>query len=236
MNYALVLAAGKGERMGHTSMPKPYLSLGEKPIVIHTIEQFLINKNIDKIVVCCEEDWVSYCKDLIKKYIPNNDNIFVVFGGKTRNETIYNGCKFISDQFGLKEEDIVVTHDAVRPFINQRIIEENLKKINEYDGVDTVICATDTIICSKDGKEIDKIPIRNEMYQGQTPQTFRLTKLINILESLTEEEKAILTDACKAFIIRGEKVGLVLGEESNIKITKIYDLKLANAILKEDIK
>ena len=77
VNYALVLAGGKGERMGYTNMPKPYLSLGEKPIVIHTIEQFLINKNIDKIVVCCAFDWVNYCKDLLKKYVPNNDNIYV---------------------------------------------------------------------------------------------------------------------------------------------------------------
>ena len=235
VNYALVLAGGKGERMGYTNMPKPYLSLGEKPIVIHTIEQFLINKNIDKIVVCCAFDWVNYCKDLLKKYIPNNDNIYVTEGGKSRNETIYKGCKFIIEQFGLNDKDIVLTHDAVRPFISQRIIEDNLKKIQEYDAISTVISATDTIVCSEDGNKISKIPLRSEMYQAQTPQTFKLGKLISVFESLMEEEQKDLTDACKAFVINGEEVGLVMGEESNIKITKIFDLKIANAILKERI-
>lgn len=236
MNYALVLASGKGERMGHTSMPKPYLSLGEKPIVIHTIEQFLINSSIDKIVVCCAEDWANYCKDLIKKHIPNNDIIYVTVGGKTRNESIYNGCKFIEEQFGINSKDVVLTHDAVRPFISQRIIEDNLKKIQEYDAIDTVIPATDTIVSSEDGNKISEIPLRSKMYQGQTPQTFKLNKLISVLESLTEEDKNILTDACKAFVIKDKNVGLVMGEESNIKITKMYDLKIASAILKEDIK
>lgn len=233
MTYVEVLAGGKGTRMGNTEMPKQFLMLGTKPIFIHTLEQFLLNNEIDKIILCCPKAWMSHAKDIIDKYIINKEKVFVVEGGSSRNETIMNGCKFIEENFGLKEDDIIITHDAVRPFVTQRIIKDNIEKAKKFGAVDTVIPATDTIVASKDGKIISEIPVRSEMYQGQTPQSFNIKRLMDTYNSLTEEEKDILTDACKMFSMKNNDVVLVEGEVYNIKITTLHDLKMANAILKE---
>ena len=108
------------------------------------------------------------------------------------------------------------------------IIENGLK----YGAVDTVIEAIDTIVESEDGEFITSIPVRDVMFQGQTPQTFNIEKLKSIYSQLTSDEKEILTDACKMFAIKGEKVKLLRGEIFNIKVTTPYDLNVANAILK----
>lgn len=233
MIYAEILAGGSGTRMGNTDLPKQFMLLGTKPIIIHTIEQFMIEQRINKIIVCCPKNWISYMNDLLEKYIPNNDNIIVVAGGSTRNETIMNGCKYIEENFGIKDDDIIITHDSVRPFVTRRIIEDNIKAGLESDAVDTVIPATDTIVESKTGKFITNIPDRRMMYQGQTPQTFKIKKLMKMYESLSEEEKGILTDACKMFVIKKGKVKIVMGEDFNVKVTTMHDYKICNAILLE---
>lgn len=231
MIYGEILAGGSGTRMGNTEMPKQFLMLGERPIIIHTIEQFLINQTFSKIVVCCPKEWVSYAEDLLDKYNIDKDKVEITAGGATRNESIMNGCKYIEEKYGLNDKDIVVTHDAVRPFVTQRILDDNIKLAKKYGAADTVIPATDTIVYSKDGKMITEIPDRKECYQGQTPQTFNIKKLMGLFDSLTKKEKEILTDGCKIFSIKGEDVALVDGEVYNIKLTTLYDLKIAQAIL-----
>ena len=131
----------------------------------------------------------------------------------------------------MTDKDIIVTHDAVRPFVNQRILDDNIKLAKKFNAVDTVVPAIDTIVYSKDGKLITEIPDRKECYQGQTPQTFNVKKLMELFESLTKKEKEILTDGCKIFSLKGENVGLVDGEIYNIKLTTLYDLKIARAII-----
>lgn len=231
MIYAEVLAGGKGTRMGNTEMPKQFLLLGDKPVFIHTLEQFMLNNRIEKILVCCPKQWISHTRDTIKKYITDFSKIVVVEGGSTRNDTILNGCRYIEEHYGLNDDDIVVTHDAVRPFITQRIIDENIDVALKYGAVDTVMEAFDTIVESVDGKVITSIPLRKNMFQGQTPQTFNIKELKELFASLTEEEAAILTDACKAFVIKGHDVHLVRGEVYNMKITTQHDLKIANGLL-----
>ena len=235
MIYAEILAGGSGTRMGNTDKPKQFLMLGNKPILVHTLEQFVMNPNIDKILVIVPKVWVEFRKDIIKSFLENNDRVVVVEGGETRNETIINGCKYIEKTYGLNEEDIVITHDSVRPFVSQRIINDNIEKMKEYAAVDTVISAADTIVESIDGAVISNIPVRKHYLQGQTPQSFRVKQLMEVYESLNEEEKEILTDACKIYVIKGIAVGLVEGEPYNIKVTTMYDLKVANAIVEEDI-
>ena len=232
MIYAEILAGGKGTRMGNTDMPKQFLMLGTKPIIIHTIEQFMINTRVSKIIVCCPRDWMTYMNDLLDKFIPNG-NIDVVEGGKTRNETIMNGCRFIEEKYGLNDDDLIITHDAVRPFVTQRIIDDNIDALKDTSAVDTVIEATDTIVESVDGEVISNIPERKFMYQGQTPQSFNVKELIKVYDSLKEDEKEILTDACKMFLLKNKNVKIIKGETYNIKITNIHDLKIANAILME---
>ena len=130
MNFGGILAGGSGTRMGKTDLPKQFLSLGQKPIIIHTIEQFLISTNIDEIVVAVPQNWISYTEDIINRYCKDK-KIHVIQGGATRNETIMNVCNYIQN-ISPNEENIVVTHDAVRPFITQRIIKENIEMFRAY--------------------------------------------------------------------------------------------------------
>ena len=134
----------------------------------------------------------------------------------------------------VDDDTIILTHDSVRPFVTHRIIEENIRYALEYGACDTAVAATDTIVQSEDGKVISSVPDRSKMYQGQTPQTFRLKKLKSLYESLTDEEKKILTDAAKIFVMKGEDVYLVEGEVSNIKITYPYDLRVAETLIQSE--
>ena len=158
----------------------------------------------------------------------------MIEGGSTRNETIMNSIAYIEENYELTDDDIIVTHDSVRPFITDRIIKENIEAAKEYGACDTVFGATDTIVVSEDNKIISDIPDRTKMYQGQTPQSFKIKKLKELYNGLTEEEKAILTDAAKIFVIKGLPVSLVEGEETNIKVTYQYDLRVAEALIHED--
>ncbi len=229
--YGVVLAGGKGTRMGNVEKPKQFMEVGGKPIIIHTIEKFVVCQEFDKVLVLSPKQWINHTQDLIRKFIPNCDNVVVLEGGATRNETIMNSIKYIDEQGCLDDETIIVTHDSVRPFVTHRILEENVKFAKEYGACDTVIPATDTIVESKDNQFITNIPDRSKMYQGQTPQTFRAKMLRELYNSLTEEEKTVLTDACKILVLKGEKIHLVDGEVFNIKITYPYDLRVAESLL-----
>ena len=235
MIYAGILAGGTGTRMGISNMPKQFLDLGNKPIIIHTIEKFLLEPEIEKIVVGVHEDWISHAEDLVEEYISTfKDRIIIVAGGSDRNTTIENIIRAIDDYKELTDEDIVITHDSVRPFITLRIIKDNIRLAKECDAVDTVVEAVDTIVESTNGEYITNIPNRAHYYQGQTPQSFRCKDFLNLYNSLTSEEKQILTDACKIFVIKGKEVALAKGEYSNLKITTVTDLKIAKSMLEDE--
>lgn len=234
MVFGAVLAGGIGSRMGNVEKPKQYLNIAGKPIIVHTLEKFYINEDFEKIFVLCPEQWINHTKNLIKKHIGENDRIIVLCGGATRNETIMNAIKYIENNYDIDEDAVIVTHDSVRPFVTHRIIDENIKYARKYGACDTVIPATDTIVQSLDNKVISEIPDRSKMYQGQTPQSFKIKKLKALYDGLSEDEKTILTDAAKIFVIKGENVHLVEGEVSNIKITYPYDLRVAETLIKED--
>lgn len=233
MIYAQILAAGKGTRMGNVSMPKQFLAIKGKPILIHTLEKFILIEEFEKIIVSCPELWIEHTKDIIKKYL-SDERIVIVPGGKERNDTLMNSINHIEENYGLNDDDVIISHDAVRPFVTRRIIKDNIKTLQEYKAVDTVIPAYDTIVRGKNGELID-IPIREEMYQGQTPQSFNIKTFIESYTQLTDEEKSILSDSCKIILLNGEKVAMVQGESYNIKITTPYDLKVANTIVEERI-
>ncbi len=231
MIFGAILAGGVGTRMNLADMPKQFLPLGEKPVVVHTLEKFLACNRFDRIYIGVHKDWALHMEDLVEKYVPMQKNrISVVIGGEDRNGTILNIVDAIETDFG-ENDDIIVTHDSVRPFLTLRILEDNIDGALQYGAVDTVIPATDTIVVSQDGNVISEIPNRVTMYQGQTPQSFKIPVLKRLYLSLTEEEKKILTDACKICVIRDYPVHLVLGEVTNMKLTTPGDLKLAQALL-----
>ena len=235
MNYAGILAGGKGTRMGVTERPKQFLRMGAdgKPIIIHTLETFLACEQINAIIIACPQAWLEYTKVLVAENCTPQEQgrIHVITGGKERFDSLANICNFIEVTFGLNDDDILVSHDAVRPFVTQRILEENIQYAAEYGCVDTVVPATDTIVVSEAGKTIDSIPPRSQFYQGQTPQSFRITEYREAFAALTDDQKQILTDACKVYLLNNKPVYLVMGEYSNIKITTPHDLNVGESIL-----
>ena len=235
MIYAVIAAGGIGSRMGNPEKPKQYLTIKDKPIIVHTVEKFFLNKSFRKILILCPESWTSHTKGIMKKHLPENDKVVIIEGGDTRNETIMNAIRYIEETDGLDDDTIIVTHDAVRPFVSSRIIDENIEMALKYGATDTVVPATDTIVESRNGKVISSIPDRSQLYQGQTPQAFKAKLLKEIYLSLTDDEKNILTDACKIFSMKGYNVYMVEGEVHNIKITYPYDLRVAKTLLDEEI-
>ena len=234
MIFGAILAGGTGSRMGLTNMPKQFLELGDKPIIVHTLQKFLLNLKFDVIYLGVHENWTGYMEDLIQKHIIDSENktrVKIISGGEDRNSTIMNIVEDIEKKYILTDEDIIVTHDAVRPFVTSRILEENIKVTIEYGACDTIIPAIDTIVVSENGKIIKEVPNRQYMYQGQTPQSFKILELKKLYNELSKEEKEILTDACKIFVIKGREVHLVRGEISNLKITTQEDYKIAQAMI-----
>ena len=187
MIFAAILAGGTGTRMGNVEKPKQFLLLGNKPIIIHTIEKFYINSEFKEIIVLCPKQWINHTNDIISRYIGYSENIKVIKGGNLRNDTIMNAIDYIEDNYKINDDSIIVTHDSVRPFITHRIIEENIKYAMEYGSCDTVIPSSDTIVESKDGKFISSIPNRRNMYQGQTPQSFKIIKLKEVYNKMSNE-------------------------------------------------
>ena len=235
MIFGVILAGGIGSRMGSGEKPKQYINIGGKPIIIHTVEKFMMISQFEKILVLCPEEWMEYTDELIGKHIQARENIIVLSGGNTRNETLMNAIKYIDSENMLNEDTIIVTHDAVRPFVTTRILKDNIKALEKYEACDTVIPATDTIVQSKDGDIISSIPDRKYLYQGQTPQSFKAKKLQMLYNELSEDEKDILTDAAKIFAIKNLSVHLVKGETFNIKITYPYDLTVAESLIRNGL-
>lgn len=230
MIYGAILAGGIGSRMQMGEMPKQFLLLGDKPIIIHTLEKFLLCPKFDEIYIGIHPDWVLHMQDLLQTY-GYSEKAKLVPGGGDRNETIIHIVNAILAQRGEHEEDIIVTHDSVRPFVTMRILEENIEAALAHRACDTVIPAVDTIVVSKDSQFIAEIPNRSAMYQGQTPQSFQISLLKRLYEALTPKEKEMLTDACKICVVRDVPVYLVKGETANLKITIAADLKIAQAIV-----
>lgn len=233
MVVAGIVAGGVGSRMGSSAVPKQFLEIEKKPIIIHTIEKFLVSRDIDYVVVGVHPDWVDYMEDLLKKYIPEEKRVVATAGGTHRNDTINKIIGKADELWGIDDETVFVTHDAVRPFVTLKIIEDNVKSADKYGVCDTVIAATDTIVRSANQETISDIPVRSEMYQGQTPQSFKYGLFRKVYDTMSEEELNLVTDACKLFYLRGYDVHLVEGSVRNFKITYPFDLKMAKCMLED---
>ena len=229
--FAAILAGGVGTRMQSAEKPKQFLEVGGKPIIIHTIEKFISIENFTKILVLTPEDWVDYTRDLIENYMGSDSGVLVLPGGADRNETLMCALDYIEEHYKVDADTILVTHDAVRPFVTERIIRENMEAAGLYGACGTAIPATDTIVQSRDGKYMNSIPDRSCMYQQQTPQSFRVTLLKETYALLNEEERKSLTDACKILVLKGVPVYMVMGDSCNIKITYPEDLLLSEVLV-----
>ena len=227
-NVAIILAAGSGKRFG-SDTPKQYIRLGGKKIIEYTIEQFEKNELIDEICLVINLDY----EDDIKTIIDENNFIKVkkiISGGDERYDSSYNAIKAYEN-----EDDInLVFHDAVRPFVSQKIINDSINALHNYNAVDVAIESADTIIKIDADNTIDSIPKRAELRRGQTPQAFKLETIKQAHDiARASSEKIEFTDDCGMVVkyLSNEKVYVVNGESSNIKITHKEDLLLAEKLL-----
>lgn len=232
MIYAAILAGGIGSRMQKGSLPKQFLEIGGKPLLIYTVEAFLRCTEIEHIVVAVTKGWLDYAEELLEEAFGDEPRLSVTVGGATRLDSLVHACVALSGRYGITEEDILLTHDGARPFVSADTIRENIKKMECYDCVTTAIPTIDTVLCSENGAKVDAIPRRETILAVQTPQTFRLGELITMIDSLSETEKLMLTDGAKIYLLRGKSVGIARGTSENIKITEQKDLLFAEAFLK----
>lgn len=226
MIIAGIVAGGSGRRMGG-DIPKQFHEFNGKPVIIYTTEAFLSHEGIDCIIIGINPEWADYTKELVKKYFPDKENIFITNGGADRNGTIMNMISFAYKELSCDDTDIILTHDAVRPFVSSEIISESINRMNECEICTATIPETDTVIESADGKTALAFPDRSRMFRVQTPQTFRIGTFGNVYGSLSESERAAATDVCRLYKSNGYTVSLINGDRSNIKLTYPDDYNFA---------
>lgn len=231
MIYYMLLAGGLGERMNSPELPKQFMKLGSEPVIIKTLKNFADFGSFAGGVICCPVDWIEYTKALLLEYGLSSEVLSVIPGGKCRNSSVKNGCKFLIQNFNVSDNDIVLTHDAVRPFLNPRIIKENISAVEEFGASNTVMPMYDSVIRSNTGEFITDHLSRREMFRVQTPQSFKLKQLDFVINSLADKDLEKYTDVASVFIDRGFRVKLVEGDDNNIKITTPFDMAVAQTIL-----
>ncbi len=227
MNTAIILAGGVGSRMG-VDRPKQYLIVKDKPIIAYCLEIFQNHSAIDKIVIVVSEEWQDYVEENVAKY-----GLTKVCGyapaGRTRQHSIYNGLKCTQDN--APDTDICIIHDAARPLVSDKIINDCIVGATEDDGAMPVISVKDTIYQSADGKKIDNLLKRSELFAGQAPESFKFKEYLDIHISVSDDEIATTAGSSEIAYRHGMKIRLVEGSERNFKITTIEDLETFETII-----
>ncbi|MGA2069770.1 MAG: 2-C-methyl-D-erythritol 4-phosphate cytidylyltransferase [Sedimentisphaerales bacterium] len=224
--HAIILAAGIGKRARY-DIPKQFIKIAGKTIVEHTIEIFEKNHNIDDIIIVVLPMYKTLMEEIILK---NNYKKVskILSGGETRRESSFIGIDAIKD-----DNDIVLMHDAIRPFLSDRIISQCLNALKKYDAIDVAIPSADTIIEVNDGDIIEDMPVRKFMLRGQTPQGFRVGVIKKAHQMANKDKNVQVTDDCGlVFKYNLAKVHVVRGEANNIKITYPEDVFLAESLFK----
>lgn len=235
MIYAGILAAGMGTRMHRQDLPKQFLPLGEKPLIINTLEQFYVNPQVGRVILVVPEEWKLFTEDMIKQYDNMGTEIYIVTGGTNKTLSIDKIVQFIKEKWGISDDDILIAHDGVRPFVTQKIIDDNIASSMEYGLSVTAAITNDTILVSEDGIGVSDIPKKTKMLAEQTPLTFKLSILINIFDEAKKNEVKLEneTELARLCLRFGHSMHIVYSDSSNMKIITPYDLKIANALLVE---
>lgn len=239
MVFAAILAGGIGKRIERTSLPKQFITVGGTPILVHTLRCFLGNNKFDQIYIAIHRDWMVYANNLIKDFFTKDElrRIRIVPGGKERLDSFANIMDDIINQSGLNDDDVLICHDAVRPFVRQQMIDECIEATRQYDLALTVVPVTDTIHSSSAHDEfIDGALDRSNLYNGQTPSGFRLKLLYEAIHQFNEEEKAKVTGTTQLMLALGYKIKIVKGHTGNFKITTDNDLDVAERIIKSSAR
>ena len=226
MNSVVIVSAGRGNRM-KCDINKQFLKIGGKEVIAHTIEKFYNNKNIGEIIIVVREDEKEFLQEnIINKY--GYKNIKIAFGGKERQDSVYNGLKEVDKNCG-----IVLIHDGARPFVTNEIIEKSIKCAQKYNCAIVGIPVKDTIKIVNENNDVCNTPDRNTLWSIQTPQVFEYSLIMKAHEK-AKDDKYYGTDDSMLMEYLGYNVKVVEGSYDNIKITTPEDLKVAEEILREN--
>lgn len=227
MNIALLTAAGSGTRM-HQDIPKQFIHVDNKPIIIHTMEAFQNHPSIDAIIVVTIESWSGVLWAYAKQF--NITKLkWVIPGGESGQESILNGLlelnKFVS------EEDVVMIHDGNRPMVSSEIISDSLAIFSKHGSAVSVVPCTEVVFESEDGRTSCVSTEREKLFRTQTPHTYKLGDLLDAHEEALK--KGIVNTAASCMLMKelGKMTYFSKGSEENLKITTTDDLKIFKALL-----
>lgn len=228
-NIAIIFAGGSGARMG-SGLPKQFIEVDGKPIIIHTLEIFEEHPSVDAIYVACKEDYIPRLQKLVKRFLINKVKS-IVPGGETGQDSIRHGLEAACE--GEGQDNIVMIHDGVRPCITLEVIDANLRSVKEYGSAVTCTKFFETPIISKGGQIVEESPDRSSFYTAQAPQSFLLSDVLRAHEQVRKTNPSYegIIDTCTLMRAVGKEVHLVEGNRGNIKVTTPEDLYVFRAML-----
>lgn len=226
-NIALLIAGGSGARM-HQNIPKQFLTVNERPVIVYTLEAFEKHADIDAIAVVCIEGW----EQVLWAYA-NQFNItklkYVITGGKNGQDSIRNGVYELEKHYN--QDDIVLIHDAIRPMVSAEIISDCIITTRKYgSGIATIPCA-EAMMQTENGVVSTGSYPRDNLKRTQTPQGFPIGKICNLHRRALEAGITNSVASCTLMIEMGEQVYFSAGSEKNIKLTTIEDIDIFKALL-----
>lgn len=232
MNIAIILAAGVGQRMRSGGLPKQFLKMMGKPIIVYTLEKFEQSDEIDEVIVVCHGSYVQYMEKLLLQYSLKKVKKIVV-GGSDRQSSLYRGLEMAAER-GNAEDIIVVIHDGVRPLVSLSVIHENIRIAKQCGGAMTVRPVTESVVITENESiQIEDFKKRADTYSLTSPQTFQLDKLLDAYKKLkaSENNRIPLLDAAMVYAEYGGEMQIVKEQSANIKITTPEDFYYLKAIL-----
>ena len=224
MNCAIIVAAGKSERMG-ANTDKAFLSLGQKPVLAYSLQAFEDCEDIDAIVLVVRKDRIEGAGKMAQIF-GCSKVIAVVAGGTKRQSSVLNGMNALGE-----DARIVTVHDGARPCITPHLISETIKIAKRYGSAISASRITDTVKFVERGLKINKTIDRTKLWTVQTPQTFKIDLLREAFNHIQKNDITVTDDAAAVELISDE-VRLVETNNTNIKITTADDLPIAAAMLK----
>ena len=227
-NYVILLAGGVGKRMG-SDIPKQFLEVDGKPIIVYSIENFQKNPQIEKIVVVCVKDWIDKTWELVKKYSLTKVE-WIIEGGSTGHDSIRNGVFFLKDK--VDPDDHIIVHDAVRPVLPQKAIDEVIRVSHEKGNASSSIECHPPIVYTEDHESGITDVDREHVMLTASPQAFKFSLALKCYEQAEEEDYHTSTFTSSLLIHCHERVYFAKGTSCNIKITRKEDLALFEALLK----
>lgn len=227
MNIAMIIAGGSGNRM-HQDIPKQFLTVNEKPVIIYTLEVFQRHPAVDEIAVVCIEGWEQVLWAYVRQFNLSKVTA-IVKGGDSGQNSIYRGLKEIEKTH--QPEDIVLIHDAIRPMVSEEIISDCISKTVEYGSAIACIPCAEAMLVSENQQNSRKVFDRDHLKRTQTPQGFRIGNLMEIHKKALAKGITNAIASCTLMIEMGEEVYFSKGSEKNLKLTTVEDIDIFKALL-----